>query len=364
MSDINIKNFVDINIQRHITSSATGTRDTVVLFTPDGTASTTRLIESYKDAVTYYEDDANTLAYLKVFFDNGGVKCLVIEGVAYTALTKTLIDELENKYVLVAAVVATADVELGYAKMKALAIARETEYGIDEKLLLTRSYVYTDEDLVKDLVVKYSNVLGAEMSIAAYLTRIDVYKQNTVFDYMFTSEILTDTTPYGAETLTDDTYQTIIERNYNVDIRLAGKTLNMGGDCKNGEDITNTFVNIVLHQTLTDRLLDLLVSKIKNNTGLAQIYTTIAQELEYYRTSGYLTTDKMWTKDDLNIVYNGVTYGIIKKGTALPSGYLVRILPLSSLTEQDKLDRKTPPIYVIIADQFGIRAITVNGEVI
>ena len=39
-------------------------------------------------------------------------------------------------------------------------------------------------------------------------------------------------------------------------------------------------------------------------------------------------------------------------------------LPLSALTENDRAARKAPPIYVIIADQYGIRAITVNGEII
>ena len=367
MSGINVKNFVDINIQRNVSSVSSGTRDTVVLFTPDGTSSTTKLITSYEEALTSYTSNANTLAYLKIFFDNGGVKCLVIEGIAYTALTTDIIADLDDKYILVAAVVPNASVADGYSKFKTLAATRaadEKVYGVNEKLLLTRSAVYTDEDLTKDLVVKYSTVLGAEMSIAAYLTQIDVYKQNTVFDYMFTPEVLSDTTPYGAETLTNTEYETIIGRNYNVDIRLAGRTLNSGGNCKNGEDVTNTFVCIVLQQTLTDRLVELLTTKIKNSSGLSQIYTTISQELEYYRSAGYLTTDKIWTKDDLTITYNLQTFNIISKGTALPTGYMIRVLPLTSLSEADKLARKTPPIYVIIADQFGIRKITLNGEVI
>ena len=34
------------------------------------------------------------------------------------------------------------------------------------------------------------------------------------------------------------------------------------------------------------------------------------------------------------------------------------------LSEQDKALHKCPPIYLILADRYGIRAVTINGEVI
>ena len=145
--------------------------------------------------------------------------------------------------------------------------------------------------------------------------------------------------------------------------RLDGATETIG-NLKNGADLVNSYTLIVLHQTLTQRLLELLATKIKGSKGLAQIYATIAQELEAYRSCGYLTTDKIWSEEDLVVTYNSQNYTVITKGTPLNSGYAIKVLPFSSLTVPDKTERKTPPIYVIIADQYGIRKITVNGEVI
>ena len=206
--------------------------------------------------------------------------------------------------------------------------------------------------------VKYSDILGAEMTIAAYLTKIDVYKENSVRDYMFTQETIT------AENISDSDYELTTANNLNVDVNLADAVRNLGGNCKNGSDLTNTFVKIVLHQTLTEKLVSLLTTKLKNEDGISKIYATIVQELENYRTCGYLTTDKIWTDEDYTITYNSTSYTIIEKGTALTTGYFVKVLPMSSLTDADKIARKTPPIYVIIADQYGIRKITISGEVI
>ena len=196
------------------------------------------------------------------------------------------------------------------------------------------------------------------MTIAAYLSQIDVYGIDTIYDYAFTQESIT------AEDLTDTEYGTLNSNNVNVDIALANATRNCGGNCTDGADIVNNFVRIILHQTLTDRLLNLLTTKLKNSTGVSKIYTVMTDELEKYKMSGYLTIDKIWTKDTLKIEYNGTAYTIIEQGTPLINGYFIKVLPLSSLTESDKLAHKAPLIYVIIADQYGIRKITINGDVI
>lgn len=363
MSEINLKRFVDINIQTDVNRVLSGTRDTVVLFTGEGTASTVREISSLAEANTYYTSQAapTTRAYLTVFFNNGGVKCKVIEGVAYTALTADMITALKNEEILVACAIPDANREAGYSAIKTLAQTRASSaeiYGINEKILLARTNVNTDTSSIKNFGVKFSNVLGAEMTIAAYLTQIDVYKADTVHDYSYTSESI------SYEDLTDANFATIQDNNMNVDIYLASASRNLGGNLKDGNDVTNEFVRIVMHQTLTDRLIQLLASKIKSNTGISQIYTTIAQELENYRTCGYLTTDKIWSDDDLIMTYNDHQYVIIESGTALLTGYNIKVLPFSSLTTADKAAHKAPPIYVIIADQYGIRKITITGEVI
>lgn len=365
MANIDLKRFVDINIKRHVDSQLIGTRDTVVLYSSAGTTGTTNLVTSLTQAASLYgtsgsTPDATTYAYLEVFFNNSGAKVLVVEGYGYDELTADVIASLENKYILIACAIPSTNAAAGYTAMKTLATTRagdSTIYGINEKCIIARTTT-VDETSVKNFIAKYSNTLGAEMTIAAYLSKINVYKQDVVYDYMYTQEVL------AAETLDDSTYESIITANMNVDIDLANSIRNCGGNCKDGADVTNNYVRIILHQTLTEQLINLLTEKIKGSAGISKIYNTIAQELNNYLTCGYLTTDKIWIDDDLTVTYNGEQYTIITKGTPLTNGYIVKVLPFTSLTDTDKAARKAPPIYVVIADQYTIRTITINGEVI
>lgn len=364
MAEINLKRFVDINIQSKVSRAVSGTRNIVVLYTPEGTVGTTRIVSSLTEAESVYTSTKyqETLKYLRVFFNNSGVKCYVVEGKDHSSITTDDIKALPNEYIIVGCVKGSSEeIDTVYSKLKSLATtlaADSSVYGINEKILLARTVTNSDEASVKNFGVKYSKVVGAEMTMAAYLSQINVYKQDTVKDYSFTQEAIL------AETLDDETFGTIIENNMNVDITLVDAVRNIGGNLKDGSELTNSFVKIVLHQTLTERLTQLLVQKIKNSSGISQIYSIIAQELEFYKTAGYITLDKVWNSADLDVNYNGDTYTIVQQGTALINGYIIKVLPISSLTEADKAAHKAPPIYVVIADQYGIRQITINGEVI
>lgn len=360
MAKIDLKRFVDINIKQHVVASVVGTRDTVVLFTSEGAAETTLLLESLADAEGIKTTMPNAYAYAKVFFDNAGVKILLKEGVAIDNIKADVLKSLDNSYICVAYASSNNDAEANYTKLKQLATTRAgdaTIYGINEKLILATTKV-DDAESVKNFVVKRSSVQGAEMTIAAYLSKINVYGVDTVYDYAFTQEVL------AAEDLTDDQFKTVMNNNMNVDINLANSIRNCGGNCKDGADIVNTYVRIILHQTLTDVLIQLLSQKIKNTTGVSKIYTVIAQELERYLTAGYLTTDKIWEDRDWVVPRNGVNYTIIEQGTPLTNGYVITVLPFAALTDAEKAEHQAPPIYVVIADQYGIRKIVINGEVI
>lgn len=363
MAEINVKRFVDVDIRRHSASKIIGTRETVVLYSGEGTASTVKMITSLAEANAEYPVSTfpTTNAYLNVFFANGGSKCKVIEGVSYSTLTAQTIGELPNEEIIVACAVSSTNASAGYTALYNIAVQRAANtqiYGVNEKIIVARTTDTESEGSVKNFAAKYSSVLGAEMLIAAYLSQINVYKEDSVQDYAFTEESIT------AETLTDASFEEIISNNENVDIYLSGAVRNCGGDLKNGEDLVNGYVKIILHQTITEALMNLLVTKIKSVTGLSDIYSSIVNELERYRVSGYLTTDKIWTENDLVVSYNNKSYTIIEKGTALNSGYHVVVLPMSALTETDKSERKAPPVYIIIADQYTIRKITITGEVI
>lgn len=369
MADVNLKQFVDINIQPHIMKGITSTRDTVAVFTYDGTANTVKEYDNIDDVETAYGADSDTYAYLSVYFANGGVNAKVYEGIAYSALTADIVKSLPNELICVTCVAKDTDVENCYTALKVIAAtlnADKTVYGINEKLIIARTnkselddeQCIVDTDIVKNFAVKYSSVLGAEMTIPAYLSQIDIGTVDSVQDYAFTEETIAE------EDINDKLYMALMDANMNVDIELSNAVRNCGGNCKDGLDLVNSFVRIVLHQTLTEQLMNLLTQKIKSTTGVSKLYAVIAQELERYKTAGYLTTDKIWNDRALLVNYNNTVYTIINKGDALLNGYVIKILPMSSLTEADKKSHSTPPIYVVIADQYGIRKITINGEVI
>lgn len=383
MSEVNLKRFVDINIQPHTTIDVERTRDTIVLFTYEGTsgkvatvtnqalAENTAITGKYEDESTAtYAYGGDTYNYLAIYFANGGLKARVIEGKAYSALTTNDLTALENKYICVGCVCADNNVESCYSQLKSIATnlnADDKIYGINEKLIIARTEKTDDDSSVKNFAVKYSTIPGAEMTMAAYLSKTDIDEADSIFDYAFTEEVNYDSWNEDstiAEDIDTDTYDTLMANNENVDIYLANAVRNVGGNCKDGEDLINSYVKIILHQTLTDALLSLLTQKIKNSTGISKIYSVIAQELERYLNCGYLTTYKLWTDSDLVVNYNSANYTIIQKGDALLNGYLIRVLPYYSLSTADKEAHKTPPIYVIIADQYGIRKITIDGEII
>lgn len=353
---INVKNFVDINIAHHDVSSVNATRDTAVLFTTEGTVGTDEIFSSIVAFSESYSDTFTaTLKYVQMFFNNGGNKLRVIQAIKTELELGTAIAELPNEHLVVAY---CGDQSF----VKAVAQTREADtrnYGVNRKILLMGVTTNTDESSIADLAMKYTKdlTLGAEMTIAAYLTNINVYGTNTIHDYAFTKENIV--------AMTDDegTYQYCMQRNINVDVYLANSVRNVGGNLKNGLDLVNEFTLIVLQQTCTDRLLNLLVEKIKGEHGLASIYSVLSEELDKYVTNGYLSTEKIWTNGDLNISYNGVSYNIIQNNTQLNLGYHITILPLASLSTADKADKKTPPIYLIVADSYSIRKITINGEV-
>lgn len=354
MSNIDIRRFVDVNIIHDATTVVNSTRDTVILLTTEGTKGTTNVFDNMTDLsetldVSTYPS-AN--AYAAVYFNNGGAKIKVIEGIQKADLNDT-IDNLDMTEIVVA-------YTGKYDDIKSAAQTREADtniYGINQKILLGRTNT-EDEDSVKNFAVKYSEVDGAEMTIAAYLSTIDINKANAVKDYSFTKEVIEQ------EPNDDDILGMCLENNMNVDMYMASAVMNLGGNLKNGLDITNEYVLIILQQTVTEKLLKLLTEKLSGSSGVNKIKTSIASELGRYASCGYLSLDKSWGDKDKNITYNNKTYTVIEANTPLLLGYHIFVVPLNDLSEQDKSLHKCPPIYLILADQYGIRAITVNGEVI
>lgn len=398
MGAINITRFVDINILQHATSTVNATRDTTILFTNEeinkldsGTGkkgSTAAKVDEEIGTFASYEQwtgagygkgtEPHTDAFVKIYFDNGGNKIKIIK--TDDSNFEASVKKLKNEEIVVA--YANTNPENAYSTVKTCASNRSADssvYGINQKILLCR---YTTSDQtgnsgtknenseVQNLCAKYSTVEGAEMTMAAYLSNIDCYGINTIKDYAYTVENIEETkddaTTAGVATTggLDELVGYAINNDFNIDVYLAGAVRNVGGNLTNGLDLVNQFTLIVLHQTLTDRLLNLLTTKLKGSAGITSIYTTIASELNRYLTNGYLTTDKVWEDGNYSINVNGTNYLLIANNTPLNLGYHISVLPFSSLTDEERARKECPLIYVFIADSYGIRKITVNGEVI
>jgi len=361
MSSINLNNFVNINIVEKKLTSVDSTRDVTILFsqTLDSgiTANETysSLEEMYPNSIveyneTGYSTKSSLYKYAYMYFRNGGAKLKVKQGTGTSnAVQKADIDALDRDEIVVASV----------ENDLAVIASTLTYEGGYQKILLNR-ISSNDTSSVDNLATKLSSITGAEMSIAAYLSKINVYKVDSINDYAYTKEFeaLENTTA------TNTDVQNAIANHYNVDIQLANSVRNIGGDMKNGLDLVNHYVLIILHQTLQDRLVDLLSQKIKGTSGISAIYSTATSELNKYVTSGYLTNDKIWTNPTLKVEKEGVSYTIIEQNTPIINGYYIKILPLSSLSAEDKAAHKAPYIYIILSTSYGIRLIEIEGEVI
>lgn len=382
MSSIDIRNFVDINISTSRVSSISSIRERVVLFTNEtALTSDVKIFKNLKEVEEAYGDayeDKVSYKYAKVYFESGGneLKAIYSETLSEATLLP-LVNNLPDEEIVIA--IAASNGESAATSLK-LAESYNNQsnvngfgiYGVNQKIFLgavditqflnnTSNYAKADVDNFALKVGDLQKQIGCEMTIAAYLSKIDVYGINTIQDYAYTKEIL-DVSGYPDDLNT--VVQSVLTNNANITVEIANSVRNIGGNLTNGEDLVNKFTLIVLHQTLSQRVFNTLTQKIKGSAGITALYSTISQELNKYITSGYLTTDKVWTKEDLTLKYNGRTYTLITQGTALIKGYNITILPLSSLTDEDKIKHKAPLIYVILADGYSIRKVVINGEVI
>lgn len=388
---IDIRNFVDINIKPTLTREVNASRDTVLLYTNlslvdsssknyDGT-----IISSIDEATSLIEttlgktstDWGNLKLYMSRFFENGGQKIKLYGGATFQNIVSKIKERLYDNEIACGYSFAGSgsgffvgsDEMMGNA---VYSLSKESEFrGLAEKLFVYSAVNVNDINNIQTASgtttldpKTVSNFIGgiglgqADAIILAYLSQLYAYGLDTVKDYAFT-RVNSDQTP--DESLINEENL----KHFNFYTTIGDQLYSVGGNCTNGLSLTNEFCRILLCQTLTQRLMNLLTQKIKSNTGISKMYSVISEELERYRRSGYLTTDKVYTDEDLTVRgADGVDYTIIQKGTALLNGYLVKILPMSALSETEKASHSAPPIYVIIADQYAIRKITVNGEVI
>lgn len=348
---IDIRKFVDVNIVHHITAKLNTTRDTTVLFVDITNYSTLEegsVVSSWSEAALALGTTTtlnNNDKYAKAYFDNGGQK-LYLKAITIADLDDAML-ALQDEYIVCACPTGNMEAAMLTLNANAEFYGIKLKYGIevDDKTASAVPHIiaaYTIEECA---------------AIAAYLSKIDVSRPNSIKDYDFTVINVTE------DTLSNEDVDDLMDANVNIALKLAGQIRAIGGNTTDGKDLVNEFTLVVLQQTVTEKVLGVLVEKLKGEVGCAAIHTAIAQELSRYVSNGYLATDKIWKDETLTVSYNGQNYTVVEKDTPLLLGYQIKILPYNSLTQEDKLAHKAPPIYIVLADSYGIRKVTINGEV-
>lgn len=392
---IGITNFVNINIEKLQRTIDSGTRPTVVVYevpssaiedllTGDenpgaGTFEDLILVGASSDYNTFYEPsgeetkrikDSNVKQYARIFFQNGGVRLI------FTARSLTALSDSEYKKENLQNIIwvqynldgrPKADYKDGN---NPISLKDLIGTGIYSKLLIYRSGSAVSaagglpkeiENVKSSVIIKTSDIVGAEMTVAAYLSKMKVYDK--VADYDFTEEFgvredLSNLLDNSIDNPTNDR-PVVIGFPVNLEMQVGtNKYLNVGGNTFAGTPLVEQFVTTVLTQTLTDKVFDVLSTKLVGQRGLAAIRTAISAELDRYVNSGFLTTDKVWASNDL-IIDNPLNPGhpetIITKNTPLASGYYIHLFKLS-------LDRQAAYAFILLPTVKGIRYIKIDGR--
>ncbi len=386
---VQITNFVKINIKNHEFVGISGSRPTSLILNIVSTLSGHEDIECTKsDYKSKLNDDKykDLLTYANIYFDNGGNSLKIIfatyNGDTDTFATNNFGTDVSFieliKFIPIEYVVMTAlDSRTGTSN-KPLDFKKEIENLNNEDGIYHKIFVeeYTidklDDDFIDTLnkgtkpenyVIKFGDK-GISATVLAYYSKIDIYKPNVANDYAFTLEKFTSLgNDLKEKYYTENNFNVVnvINNNLNIDAILDQSNIrNIGGNDIAGQELTNQYMLILLHQTLSQRLLQVLINKIKyNDIGVATILGAINQELNRYVNNGYLYQDKIWTDSDL--YYKNTL--IINENTPLTTGYKVVILPFSTLEPADIKAHKLPDIYILIGDSYFIRQINITGEV-
>ena len=224
------------------------------------------------------------------------------------------------------------------------------------------NYFIVAESSLQNYVIKVGEK-GIEMLAAAYLSKVKMNDASTIQDYAFTIEEVKSYFP-NSVIEDNDVGVALTKAHFNFDTELVNAIRNYPGDTIEGVDMMNYYIKIVLTQDLTENIINLLASKIKfNQSGINRLNNAISQTMNTYITNGYLNTEYIWTEDDLYYSFNGVDYLICHRNTPLVKGYKCVILPITSLTSAQKEAHILPPVYLLLADQTGIRMIVITGDV-
>lgn len=356
---MNITDIVNINLTRGTEVYETGTRPQVVLYGCADTGITDGdIVFGYSsDFTKFYKKGSSTAltissealkSYLTVFFANGGSEIMLKTSSIPTASNSFRSIDLAN--------VVLAQMNLTYTNAKTIFDANKGLPTIYKKIICVASTTAVTKDDYDGIAVKVSPATGAEMAICAYLSKMKVYESGSPVDYAFTEEYKIE-----EDKLADLELGNLEVTNlpYNFETKIGNRYLNIGGNALSGNDLVEEYVSIILAQTCTNAVFTALSTKVSGQVGLSVIRTALSAELDRYVSSGFLVTDKVWTKPDFYLPNKADTNladeCVVKRNTPISSGYLIHLFRLSK-------DGRKAYIYLILPTRKGIRYVSIDGE--
>lgn len=354
---IEINNFVNVNIERNVQLTLSGSREEVLLFSAKTSAT---LVGHNSDYTKFYSssssntevelDDADK-PYAKYFFMNGGCKLTLKKDAIPT-------DEDGFKALSTNNVILASEATISNATFTAL----DSLKGVYQKIIVVRTEDPSNDSTPESSFIasKYSMKVGSEMAIAGYLSQIKFYQNNSPVDYDFTLETL----PTGSEEDLSDKVildeDSLIKYKYNFNMKIGDNYYNIGGNTTDGNDLVEQFGLIVMEQELTTSIFKTLSTKVSGQKGLASIRTSVADTLNNFVDSGFLITNQVWTQNDLvleNKVKKGNYEVVIAKNTPISNGYYIHIFKIST-------DLRKAYVAIVVATNKGIRYVEVDGKAI
>lgn len=358
---VKLNNFVNVNIDRNVQLSLSGSRGEVFLF---GASVDKTLVGSDSTFTNFYDKDAkevtlndNDKLYAAYFFRNGGYKLTLKTDKIPTTDSGFMALPIDN------VILATEETDVNLDTLKD---TLESLTGVYQKIFVTRTEKVdstTDSTTIPSsnfIACIYSKNKGSEMMIAGYLSQIKMYQNNSPVDYDFT---LVNFPTDKNEDLSNDitiSADNLINYKYNFTMKIGDNYYNIGGNTTNGKDLVEQFGLIVMEQDLTTEIFKTLSSKISGQKGLSAIRTTIAETLTKFVDSGFLITNQIWTDNDLvlnNKVKPGNEEVVISKNTPISNGYYIHMFKISS-------DLRQVYCAIVVATNKGIRYIVVDGKAI
>lgn len=310
--------------------------------------------------------------YAKTFFDNGGAKLHVYQGVPTVENSKLVIGSITipDEEIAVAGIdeiPANIDDMAGdYNNAPNPATSAEDARPNKDTSAAKLFVVSTPETYVTDVnednvAIKHGE-FGIEMTILAYLSQINAYGENTVHDYNFTIEKVEQDENYFNIVTSDADAGELMQNFINFDCELAKAIRNVGGDLVHGGDLVNYYVSIILQQTVEEAVMIVLSEKLSGAEGTAKIYNAVVSELNKYVHDGLLAAGN-WEDEDWVEEFNDESFVVVNANERLTLGYKVMVIPFAELTQAQVSSHMCPPIFVALTTQYGIRKVIINGEV-